>query len=234
MTQTIHLYLGDCRVRSAELRAERGDGYLGAVVTDPPYDLTAVSRNGSPRQPGTDVFGRYRLGTVGSEGPKSGGFMGKTWDATGVPFDPDTWREVYKALEPGGILRVFGGTRTFHRLATAIEKAGFVDMHLRIWVQGEGMPKGDNIAKSVDKRLGAKRKKKKVPYPVGGDQMLRMGGQNTRPWIEKARVEGFVEVDGDEAITAAGAEWEGWNTNLKPAWEPIVEARKPLRGHPEG
>lgn len=114
MSQTIHLLLGDCRERSAELRAERGDGFLGAMVGDPPYEIA---------------------------------FMGRAWDDQGVAFEASTWEEVLKALEPGGILKVFSATRTNHRMILAIEQAGFVGVRIEAWVQGEGFPKGLNISK---------------------------------------------------------------------------------------
>ena len=67
------------------------------------------------------------------------GFMGKSWDSTGIAFNPETWEKCFKALKPGGYLLAFGGSRTFHRIACAIEDAGFelrdTIMYLYGWVQ---------------------------------------------------------------------------------------------------
>lgn len=84
---------------SREVLAALPDNSVDAVVTDPPYELTT--------------------------GSGKGGFMGKEWDATGIAHDPTFWREVLRVLKPGGHLFAFGGTRTYHRLAVAIEDAGF-------------------------------------------------------------------------------------------------------------
>jgi len=64
------------------------------------------------------------------------GFMGKKWDNTGVAFQPETWAAVYRVLKPGAILLAFGGTRTYHRLACAIEDAGFEIRDTIAWVYG--------------------------------------------------------------------------------------------------
>jgi len=199
MSQTIYLLLGDCRERSEELRAERGDGFLWAMVGDPPYDLTSGS---------------------------GGGFMGRAWDATGVAFDETTWEEVFKALEPGGVIKVFSATRTYHRMVRAIEQAGFVDIRLESWVQGEGFPKGLNISKALDKLAGAERE-------VIGTQKLT----GTARTLKGGNYAGGAYTDGKEPTdsipltapsTDAAKRWEGYNVSLKPSWEPIVIARRPL------
>lgn len=99
---------------------------IDSVVTDPPYDLISGS----------------------------GGFMGKAWDATGIAFDPAFWREVGRVLKPGGHLLAFGGTRTYHRMATAIEDAGFEIRDSVHWTTGSGFPKSMDISKAIDKRPG--------------------------------------------------------------------------------
>ena len=132
-TQTI--LVGNCRERLAELAAESID----ACVTDPPYDLTSVSRNGSARTNDPETpFGRHNLqSTVG--------FMGMRWDGTGVAFDPKTWRAVYWVLKPGAHLLAFGGTRTVHRMTCAIEDAGFEIRDQICWMYGSGFPKSLNL-----------------------------------------------------------------------------------------
>src|SRR5437016_2301541 len=101
---------------------------VDAIVTDPPYDLTSTgARNGSPRNPGT--------------GPYSRGFMGKAWDGTGVAFRPETWAECYRVAKPSAYLLAFGGTRTVHRMMTAIEDAGWIIRDMLVWAYASGFPK---------------------------------------------------------------------------------------------
>jgi len=107
------------------------DASVDAVVTDPPYDLTAVSRKGSARVPGTGPFGRHTLDTK----PR-GGFMGNQWDSTGIAFRVDLWADVLRVLRPGGHVLAFGGTRTVHRLTCAIEDAGFEIRDSIDWLYG--------------------------------------------------------------------------------------------------
>lgn len=129
----LRLWHGDCLTRLEELE----DGSVGAFVCDPPYDLTQASRRGSPRPAGTGPFGRHRLGTHDHDrGIKTGGFMGKTWDATGIAFDEKFWLVVRRKLRPGGVVKAFGGTRTYHKMCRAMERAGLVDVRLEAWTYG--------------------------------------------------------------------------------------------------
>ena len=73
------------------------------------------------------------------------GFMGKSWDASGVAFDPATWREALRVLKPGGHLIAFSGSRTYHRMAVAIEDAGFEIRDQIMWIYGSGFPKSHNL-----------------------------------------------------------------------------------------
>src|SRR4051812_39167819 len=101
---SVRVIHGDCRA----VMGLMDEASIDAIVTDPPYHLTQLSRGGSPRQndPATP-FGRTGLG--------SKGFMGKVWDGGDVAFDPETWREALRVLRPGGHLLAFGGSRTYHR-----------------------------------------------------------------------------------------------------------------------
>ena len=74
-----------------------------------------------------------------------GGFMSLAWDRRGVAFDPSTWREVFDVLKPGAHLLAFGGARTHHRMACAVEDAGFDLRDCLMWLYGQGMPKGKNL-----------------------------------------------------------------------------------------
>jgi DNA modification methylase len=107
------------------------ENYFDSVCTDPPYELTSIvkrfGKEGSaPAKEGTD--GRFsRL---------SKGFMGHEWDGTGIQRNPEFWAEVLRVLKPGGHMLAFGGTRTYHRLACAIEDAGFIIRDQLDWIYG--------------------------------------------------------------------------------------------------
>lgn len=137
---------------------------VDAIVTDPPYALTANKKGGTGVASVNlaSPYGRSRIGT----GNGAGGFMGAQWDAA-IP-GPEVWREALRVAKPGAHLVAFGGTRTYHRLACAIEDAGWEIRDCLMWLYGTGFPKSHN-------------------GPWGG-------------------------------------------TALKPGWEPIVLARKPLAG----
>ena len=82
------------------------------------------------------------------------GFMGKSWDSSGIAFDKDMWADLFKLVKPGGHLLAFSGSRTYHRMAVAIEDAGFEIRDMIEWVYGSGFPKSLNIGKAVDKTNG--------------------------------------------------------------------------------
>ena len=151
------------------------------------------------------------------------GFMGKKWDASGIAYDVEVWKEALRVLKPGGHLLAFGGTRTHHRLMAAIEDAGFEIRDCLMWVYGSGFPKSHNISKAIDKKAGAKRKV---------IAMGRSGKSETHTSSYNMSKGGTQIMGGDYEITEAKTEdalkWEGWGTALKPAYEPIVLARKPL------
>jgi DNA modification methylase len=84
-------------------------------------------------------------------------FMGKTWDGAGIAYSLDMWREALRVLKPGGHLLAFGGTRTYHRMACAIEDAGFEIRDSIHWVYGSGFPKSLNVGKAIDKAAGVER-----------------------------------------------------------------------------
>lgn len=137
--------VGDCREVMRGMAAESVD----AIVTDPPYDLTARKKGGSGAASVNldSPYGRARIGTG-----NGGGFMGKAWDSTGIAFDPATWIEALRVLKPGGHLLAFGGTRTYHRLTCAIEDAGFEIRDCVAWMYGSGFPKSLDVSKAIDKR----------------------------------------------------------------------------------
>ena len=98
-----------------------------------------------------------QVDSVVCDPPYEIGFMGKGWDSTGIAFQKETWELAFQLLKPGGHLLAFSGSRTYHRMAVAVEDAGFEIRDQIMWLFGSGFPKSLNIGKSVDKKLGNKR-----------------------------------------------------------------------------
>jgi len=144
-------------------------------------------------------------------------FMGKDWDhgVPGVQF----WEQALRVAKPGAHLMAFGGTRTFHRLAVAIEDAGWEIRDTLMWVYGSGFPKSLDVSKAIDKAAGAKRE-------VVGQRDTKVGGKEQHAF--NSSLEKFINITAP--ATPEAKQWEGWGTALKPAWEPIILARKPLIG----
>ena len=161
---TVEVLEGDSAKILPTLEAESFD----AGVTDPPYHLTSIVKRfgkaGSRPPSAKGATGVYKRAAKG--------FMGKQWDGGDIAFRAEFWAEVLRVLKPGAHLLAFGGSRTYHRMACAVEDAGFEIRDQIMWLYGSGFPKSHNLK---------------------GD-------------------------------------WEGWGTALKPAHEPILVARKPVRG----
>ena len=146
------------------------------------------------------------------------GFMGKKWD--GLPPSLEWAEACYRVLKPGGHIAAFGGTRTWHRLAVAIEDAGFEMRDSLAWLYGSGFPKSHDVGKAIDKLAGAERE-------VVGTIPDRWTQKGSTYNMSTDRPQESVAVLGAPA-TPEAAQWDGWGTALKPAFEPIVLARKPL------
>jgi DNA modification methylase len=157
------------------------------------------------------------------------GFMGKSWDASGVAFDPATWREALRVLKPGGHLIAFSGSRTYHRMAVAIEDAGFEIRDQIMWIYGSGFPKSHNVSKGIDKAAGAEREVIGSYKATGTARNSKHIGAKTHAAIGDYEID-TVSIFQTAPATPAAKQWSGWGTALKPAHEPIVLARKPLIG----
>lgn len=145
-------------------------------------------------------------------------FMGKGWDNAGVSFKPDTWKKCLRVLKPGGYLLAFGGSRTFHRIACAIEDAGFEIRDTVMWIYGSGFPKSLNIEKAINKRDGVEFEQCEASG-VGFMNADNDGYHNT---LHRLKQKG--------ESSERSKKWSGWGTALKPSFEPIIMARKPFKG----
>ncbi len=159
---------------------------VASIVTDPPYGLK---------------------------------FMGKGWDDMGHGSEQQAWHyrwavEALRVLKPGGYLLAFGGTRTYHRLVSAIEDAGFEIRDQIQWLYGTGFPKSHDVAKALDKTAGFWRGRAGA---VISDNVAMTAAN-------------YERTEKGDPITSEAKQWEGWGTALKPAHEPIVLARKPFTG----
>ena len=194
---------------------------VDSIVTDPPYHLTSIverfGKEGSaPAQEGTD----------GAFARASKGFMGKEWDGGDIAFRKETWELAYQLLKPGGHLLAFSASRNYHRMAVAIEDAGFEIRDQIMWIYGSGFPKSLNIGKGVDKKLGNKREVVKTIERGDVQTAIDKGVGYTADPANKNNKAVFGY--GTETVTKGNSEWEGWGTALKPAHEPIVMARKSI------
>ena len=157
--------------------------------------------------------------SIVTDPPYELGFMGKSWDSTGIANSVEMWSEALRVLKPGGHLIAFSGSRTYHRMAVAIEDAGFEIRDQIMWVYGSGFPKSHNIEKAINKIDGVEF----IEKPASGVGFMNpegSGGYNTT--INQ------LEQVGESSEQAK--QWDGWGTALKPAHEPMVLARKPLIG----
>ena len=138
-----------------------------------------------------DELEENSVDSIVTDPPYELNFMGKGWDNAGISFSKDTWAKCLRVLKPGGYMLAFGGTRTYHRIACAIEDAGFEIRDCIMWLYGSGFPKSMNIGLAIDKKNG---------------------------------------IENEDTGGKATNKWAGWGTALKPSYEPIVVARKPLDG----
>lgn len=255
------------------------DASIDSVCTDPPYALVSIVKRF-----GADGAAPTKDGDVYSR--SSSGFMGKQWDTGETAFATTFWAEIMRVLKPGGHVVAFSGTRTYHRLAVAIEDAGFEIRDQLAWAYGSGFPKSHDVSKGIDRIGGVHPNWNPVAYenavsasgkthadvdrflnvkasscywartdhracvPIYrhwtlardflglDDNFAAVGNEADRPdrdtrlGVASGSLSGTtVEVaNAGTPATDAARQWQGWGTALKPSWEPIVLARKPLAG----
>ena len=167
------------------------------------------------------------ISAVVTDPPYELGFMGKSWDSKGVSFQPETWQIIQSACLPGAPLLSFGGSRTQHRIACAIEDAGWEIRDTLMYVYGSGFPKSLDISKAIDKQFGVKREVigKRISAYGDTEESETNDGRNLwgKPSTSKVLLRG-------KPITPEAQLWEGYGTALKPAYEPIILAMNPLDG----
>lgn len=175
-----------------------GDCSVDAIVTDPPYGLAFMGAKwdtfGRPKPYGNDSMEVRREKALayadehkGAPRYGNGHGTGRMTAVQALDFQTSMtpiFSEALRVAKCGAYLLCFGGTRTFHRVACAIEDAGWEIRDTIMWVYGSGFPKSMDVGKAVGKKLDAEQAER----------------------------------------------WNGWGTHLKPAWEPIIVARKPLDG----
>lgn len=184
-----------------------------------------------------EVINPNSIDSIITDPPYELNFMSKNWDSSGIAFQVDTWKKCYEVLKPGGYLLAFGGSRTFHRIACAIEDAGFEIRDTIMWLYGSGFPKSMNLANSVESKI--------VNGNGNKNQFKKLDGEKGKPssycsFTKKNIEQGFRAKDYAEQdyeittkvnyTTDLAKQWQGWGTALKPSFEPIIVARKPFKG----
>jgi len=165
------------------------------------------------------------IDTIITDPPYGLSFMGKKWDYD-VPSE-EVWRECLRVLKPGGTALIFGGSRTYHRMAVRVEDAGFVLKDCIMWLYGSGFPKATDISKQLDKGHERKvigRKTGRAATPVSDIRGGKMHAGGT--------IAGAMDCSAiTEPATPEAQLWNGWKSHgLKPAYEPIIVAMKPNEG----
>ena len=214
---------GDCLAVMRDIP----DNSVDSCMTDPPYHLTSiVKRYSKTSLDGEGTNERRAASRADGLARLSRGFMGQIWDGGDLAFQPELWAEVLRVLKPGAHLVAFGGTRTYHRMACAIEDAGFEIRDQIGWTYGSGFPKSADVSKMIDKAAGAERKVvgKSARHVSGKPEQRTAGLSGSSTFAETVGMGAYLTAP----ATAEAAQWDGWGTALKPAWEPICLARKPL------
>lgn len=224
MGQNVKLILGDCIEKMKEME----ENSIDTIITDPPYGLNFLYKDWDKfkedKNPGGGNTGRDTPYARNRVAPSFYQYGDKE-RATFQSFSYAWAKEALRVAKPGSILLAMGSPRTYHRLACAIEDAGWEIRDMMAWVHAQGFPKARNISKAIDKKFGLKRKV--------------VGETNSNIYENNKNHKFYTEEEGNPAyrkgeITAPTSPeaqlWDGWRTALKPALEPIVLAMKPRDG----
>lgn len=208
---TVTLHAGNC----LDVLAQLPDASVDAVVTDPPYGLS----NTDPQHV-ADTIVRWVNGDR-EYVPGGAGFMGRPWDAFVPPVA--VWDECLRVLKPGGHALVFAGSRTVDLMTLGLRLAGFEIRDSIAWMYGSGFPKSLDVSKAIDKAAGAERE-------VVGPSPFAARKPNGSAGVASVGLSATPGHDMTAPATPDAARWQGFGTALKPAFEPVVVARKPLAG----
>lgn len=232
----VTVHHGDC----IEVLRSLPSGSVDSIVTDPPYGIRFMGQTWD----GADIARRTQRGRDnggqapdGARGPH-GGYRSASVEAGRYSrSQKDAWAfqewcgewasEALRVLKPGGFLLAFGGARTWHRLACAVEDAGFEVRDSIAWLYGSGLPKSVDVARAIDARLGAL-----AARPIHGEKTVP-DATLVRPAFAGGTYSDRAGATPHRTVpvsSAASAAWEGWGTALKPSFEPCVVARRPLDG----
>lgn len=191
-----------------------------ALLSDPPYHLLPITK---------------RFGKNGSKPPKGGvyqrssrGFMGQTWDGGDIAFDSDMWHSIGELLLPGAFMFIYAGTRTYHRVAVAVEDAGFVIHPAVGWVTSQGFPKATRIDTQIDRKEGADRETVGEPKTGVASGTHKHAGTDSAWGYD----DNYLET---APATPLAKTWAGHRYGLlalKPAFEFILCAQKPYERRP--
>lgn len=229
---------GDC----VEQMQRMADASVDVVCTDPPYGIGFMGHAWD--QPGLEMGKREGIpsGQRRASNPATSGFdleggagakeagrydLSRTANQAFQAWCERWAREAHRVLKPGGFILAFGGTRTVHRLMSGLEDAGFEIRDALAWMQAAGFPKSLNVSKAIDRAAGADREA--VGEYAEHDIRRPEGGGGERLMTSRGNRE-TTTVQVTAPATPDAVRWEGWGTALKPAYEPIVVARKPLIG----
>jgi DNA modification methylase len=224
LTSDVTLFHADCRDAMKALP----DNCLDSIVTDPPYGLQFMGKEWDKlwrdRSDADQEYVEANEGTLTSRARKLPDYSTMAKGAQMQETHLEWAREAFRVLKPGGHMAAFSASRTYHRMACAIEDAGFEMRDSLMWMYGTGFPKSHDVSKGIDKAAGAKRDVTRAGT-VQRDGYGKTDG-NARRW-DNGPSDDRPRYD-NPATSQAAQEWEGWGTALKPAFEPIVLARKPL------
>lgn len=206
---------GDC----LEIMPTLTENSVDAIVTDPPYGIGFMGK-------AWDTFGQEYLQREPAYRAERAGLYDQSVNAN---RNFQTWcaqwsTAAIRIAKPGAFMLVFGGTRTFHRMISGIEDAGWEIRDTMMWLYGSGFPKSLNIAKAIDKKNGHTHSGRH------GDSKKRNAKCNTCGHWNISGCPCTCPRPNDQLISVQAQQWSGWGTALKPAWEPIIVARKPLEG----
>jgi len=245
------LYLGDC----IQVMSQMDENSIDAIVTDPPFGLEFMGKDWDKFKEGKNIaggntgrgtpYGRskalpafyHRFGRKGREGKRDLKVI-KNFEVLPRFFNSDLqvyqgwtteWAaQAFRVLKPGGFMLCMGGTRTYHRLGCGIEDAGFIVRDTLAWAFASGFPKSYDISKGFDKKAGVKRNLV-GKVKLGGTAATLKGSAKRQDWYDQGKGGTFTpEYEITEPSTELAKQWDGWGTALKPAWEPIILAQKPI------